>query len=369
MRIVITGGGSAGHIVPAVQVINELKQRDPNLELLWIGSGVGMEKDLVPKYGIEFHAVATGKIRRYFSFKNLSDLIKIPFGVLQAGKILAQFRPQVVFSKGGFASIPTVIAAWMQNIPVLVHESDIVPGLANKRLAWFATKVALSFPDQHDYFEPGKTFVSGFPVRKDIFSGDKQRALNFCKFTQEKPLLLITGGGQGSVRVNEAILPIIPQLTQKFNIVHQCGQFQYEALKPQVEPYVQEGSYRLYPYIHEEMADILKAADVVVSRAGSSIFELAALHKRMILIPLEESANNHQHENAVYFSEAGLAKVLVEKNLEPHILYKNVLDLFYGVKEEDVARAASKVIKEDAALEIAGWLMRLAHYGKNKLES
>ncbi len=180
--------------------------------------------------------------------------------------------------------------------------------------------------------------------------------------------MLITGGGQGSVRINEAVLPILPQLLEKFNVVHQCGQLNFEELKPQVEQFVQEGSYRVYPYIHEQMPDILKASDIVVSRAGSSIFELAALHKRMLLIPLEESANNHQHENAVYFSEAGLAKVLVERNLEPHILYKNILDIFYEVKEDDVARAAESVIHENAASDMADWIVKLSHYGKNKIE-
>lgn len=368
MRVVITGGGSAGHIVPAVQVINALKEKDPNLELLWIGSRIGMEKDLVPKYGIQFQAVLTGKIRRYFSFSNITDFLRIPFGVIQAGKILASFKPQVVFSKGGFASIPTVIAAWMQNIPILSHESDIVPGLANKKLAWFTTKIALSFPDRRNYFEKDKTFVSGFPIRQDIFNGDKERAIRFCNFTNpNQPILFITAGGQGSVRINNAIVPILPELVQKFNIVHQCGQFQYEELLPQVQQYVDQGVYKIFPYIHNEMPDILKAADVIVSRAGSTIFELAALHKRMLLIPLEESANNHQHENAVFFAEAGLAKVLVEKNLEPHILYKNVLDIFYELKEEDIEAASQKVIHPNAAADMAEWLLKLSHYGKNKV--
>jgi UDP-N-acetylglucosamine--N-acetylmuramyl-(pentapeptide) pyrophosphoryl-undecaprenol N-acetylglucosamine transferase len=368
MKVIITGGGTSGHVIPAIEVANAIRERDPNVEFLWIGSHVGMEKDLVPKFNIPFVAVSTGKIRRYFSLKNISDLIKIPFGILQAGRILANFKPQVVFSKGGFASIPTVIAAWMQNIPILTHESDIVPGLANKKLSWFTTKVALSFPDRRNYFDPSKAFVSGFPVRKDALNGDKQRALDMCNFADPaKPVLFITGGSQGAVRINNAILPIISELVKKFNIIHQCGSFQYEELKPQVEGFVNEGSYRIFPYIQNEMPDVLKAADVVVSRAGSTIFELAMLHKRMLLIPLEESANNHQHENAVYFSESGLARVLVEKNLKSHILYKNILDLFYQVDEEKISEAAQKVIHENAASDMADWVLKLSNYGKNKI--
>ncbi len=370
MRVLITGGGTAGHIMPAVEVAKALKAKVPDAEFLWVGSTTGMEKDLVPKYGFEFTSVSTGKVRRYFSFKNISDMAKIPGGILQAGNVISRFKPQVVFSKGGFVSIPAVIAAWMQNIPVLAHESDIVPGLANTRLAWYATKIALSFPDRNHYFDEKKTFVSGIPVRQDIYHGKRERALEICKFKEDRPIIVVTGGSQGSVRVNEAVLEILPQLLTKFNVIHIAGDLNYGELEERTKNFVEEGSYRLFGFVGDEMPHFLAAAEMVIARAGAtSTFELIALKKKMLLIPLAESANNHQHENAQYFAEAGVAKVLLEKNLEPHILYKNVMELLYDVKEEDIAAACEELVHEDAAAVMADWLIKLSYYGKNRLES
>lgn len=367
MRIVITGGGTSGHVVPALQVADALKRKDPTVELLWIGSFHGKERELVNARGISFRAIPTGKLRRYFSLQNFTDALNVPKGILAAGRILKQFKPQVVFSKGGSVSFPASVAAWMQNIPLVTHESDIVPGLANERLAWFATHIALTFPDTKHRFPAEKTVVTGIPIRQDIFNGSKDRARATFGLTDEKPVLLIIPGSQGSVRINEAVAEILPQLLEKFQVIHVVGEASYAEYLERYKDIIAHQVYRVFGYIGSDLPDAYAIADVVLARGGSSMFELAALGKRNLLVPLAESANNHQHENATYFHDLGISNVLLEKNLEPHLLYRNLVELMYNVDPAKVTEAARSVIFPNAASDIANMILGLVYYGKNKI--
>lgn len=367
MRILFTGGGTAGHILPALEVVKELQKE--NHEFLWIGSVNGMEKELVTRMGIPFQTVASGKLRRYFSFKNIGDMLRVPIGIFQAESRIRKFKPHVVFSKGGYVSFPVVVGAWMQNVPIVIHESDIVPGLANSQLSWFATRVALTFPDREKRFAADKTLLTGMPIRSEVVRGDRERGRTFAKIADEKPMLLIMGGSQGAKVLNDAVSLILPELLQKFAVVHLCGKHQYEELTEQHAEQITQGSYRLFAYVYDEMPDLLAASDVVVSRAGAtSIFEIAALGKRNLLIPLSESANNHQQENAEYFQELGISRILLEKNLEPHILYENIMKLLFEVRESDIAESAKKIIQPDAAQKMVGMIKELANAGHWKLK-
>ncbi|MCK5490540.1 MAG: UDP-N-acetylglucosamine--N-acetylmuramyl-(pentapeptide) pyrophosphoryl-undecaprenol N-acetylglucosamine transferase, partial [Candidatus Pacebacteria bacterium] len=243
------------------------------------------------------------------------DILKIPVGIIQSLYYIYKFKPDIVFSKGGFASVPPVIASWVLKIPIITHESDIVPGLANRIIARFASKILISFSAAEKYFDKSKVILTGNPIRSDIEKGSRENALEFFKLSPDLPTVLIFGGSQGAQKINEMVLEILPNLIEKCQIIHQCGDKNYKEIKNKISElnlkYPER--YRVYPFIKKEMKDAFALADIVISRAGAnSLAEIVALQKPNILIPLSTSANNHQPENAKFFAEKNASLIIDE---------------------------------------------------------
>ncbi|WP_418755486.1 UDP-N-acetylglucosamine--N-acetylmuramyl-(pentapeptide) pyrophosphoryl-undecaprenol N-acetylglucosamine transferase, partial [Eubacterium ventriosum] len=220
-RIILTGGGTAGHVTPNIALLPRLKELDYDIH--YIGSYNGIEKELIEQLGIDYHGISSGKLRRYFSLKNFSDPFRILKGLNEANKLMKSLKPDVVFSKGGFVSVPVVMAAKRHHIPTIIHESDMTPGLANKLSIPSATKVCCNFPETLEYLPKEKAILTGSPIRQELLSGDRKAALEFCGLTEDKPVILIIGGSLGSAVVNDAIRTILPELLQNFQVIHLCG--------------------------------------------------------------------------------------------------------------------------------------------------
>ena len=246
-RIVLTGGGTAGHVTPNMALIPVLKEK--GYDIHYIGSYEGIEKKLIEEMDIPYHGIATGKLRRYLSVKNLTDPFRVIKGLSEAKKIIKELKPDVVFSKGGFVAVPVVLAAKSNHVPCIIHESDMTPGLANKIAIPKASKVCCNFPETLEKLPPGKAVVTGTPIRKELFEGDSAKAMTFCGFKELRPTLLIIGGSTGSVRVNEAIWSCLDEITKKYNVIHLCGKDKTNKAKPNTENYVQ------FEYIKSELAD------------------------------------------------------------------------------------------------------------------
>lgn len=321
-RIVLTGGGTAGHVTPNIALIPQLKEH--GFDIQYIGSYDGIEKKLIEDLGIPYHGIASGKLRRYFDLKNFSDPFRVMKGYLQAKKLLKHLKPDMIFSKGGFVTVPVVQAAKGLHIPVIIHESDMTPGLANKLAIPAATKICCNFPETISYLPQGKAVLTGSPIREELHSGNRLRALKFCGFSSEKPVLLIIGGSLGSVAVNTAIRGILPELLKTFQIIHLCGKGNVDESLTNTSGYVQ------YEYIKQELADLFALADIVVSRAGANaICELLDLRKPMLLIPLSASASRgDQILNARSFQKQGFCEMLEEENLTPDTLLSAILSLY-----------------------------------------
>ena len=308
-RIVLTGGGTAGHVTPCIALIPQLKQEGYDIE--YIGSYNGIERKLIEEYQIPYHGISSGKLRRYFDLKNFTDPFKVMKGYIEACKILKTVSPDIIFSKGGFVTVPVVLAAKKHKIPVIIHESDMTPGLANKLALPTATKICVNFPETLEYLPAGKAVLTGTPIRKELFSGNKVRGLDFCGFTANKPVLLIMGGSSGSKAINEIIRGILPTLLREYQIVHLCGKGNLDQRLNATAGYMQ------FEYIKAELSDLLAAADLVISRAGANaICELLALRKPNILIPLPAaSSRGDQLLNAESFEHQGYSYILKEENL------------------------------------------------------
>ncbi|HAV11527.1 MAG TPA: undecaprenyldiphospho-muramoylpentapeptide beta-N-acetylglucosaminyltransferase [Candidatus Moranbacteria bacterium] len=330
MRIILTGGGTGGHLFPLIAVAKKLKEKlGPEAEFLYIGSGAPMEREAMEKEGIPVKNVKSGKLRRYFSLKNVTDAFRIPVGIVQSLWILLRFMPDAVFSKGGFASVPIVIAAWIYRIPVLIHESDAIAGLANEISAKFAKRIAVSYPSAKKYFPEKKTAVIGTPVREDIIGGDPAAGRAQFFLTQSKPTVLVLGGSQGSQIINGAIVRVLPRLLQRAQVIHQTGADNYERVVHEAAEYgIKAGreGYVAIPFLDTEtLRNAFAVCDLVVSRAGANfISEIAANGKPAILIPLGTAANDHQRMNAHDISQVGGALVLEESNLGEHILLQKI---------------------------------------------
>lgn len=321
-RIVLTGGGTAGHVTPNIALLPRL--RELGYEIQYIGSYDGIEKKLIEEFDIPYHGIASGKLRRYFDLKNFTDPFRVAKGFFQAKKILKQIQPDIIFSKGGFVSVPVVQAARQLHIPVIIHESDMTPGLANKLAIPAAVKVCCNFPETIPCLPAGKAIVTGSPIRAELRSGNKLAALKFCGFTAEKPVLLIIGGSLGSVAVNTAIRNILPDLLKSFQIIHLCGKGNLDLSLNGTPGYVQ------YEYIKQELADLFALADIVVSRAGANaICELLELRKPNLLIPLSAAASRgDQILNAKSFQKQGFSEVLQEEELTPELLLTSIQSLY-----------------------------------------
>ena len=321
-RIILTGGGTAGHVTPNIALIPRL--RELGYDIQYIGSYDGIEKKLIEELGIPYHGIASGKLRRYFDLKNFTDPFRVIRGFGQAKKLLKQLKPDIIFSKGGFVTVPVVQAAKSLHIPVIIHESDMTPGLANKLAIPAASKVCCNFPETVPHLPAGKAVVTGSPIRAELRMGNRLAALNFCGFTADRPVLLIIGGSLGSVAVNTAIRNILPKLLEKFQVIHLCGKGNLDSSLEGTTGYVQ------YEYIKKELADLFALADIVVSRAGANaICELLELRKPTLLIPLSAAASRgDQILNAESFRKQGFSEVLQEEDITPEILLDRILQLY-----------------------------------------
>lgn len=320
-KIVMTGGGTAGHVTPNMALFDSL-QKD-GYEIHYIGSYEGIEKGLIEDKKIPYYGISSGKFRRYRSWKNLTDPFRVLHGFFQARRLLGRIRPNVVFSKGGFVSVPVVMAAKTRHIPVIIHESDLTPGLANKLAMPSATKVCCNFPETLPYLPKEKAVLTGSPIRQELLHGNKQAAKDFCGFTGDLPILMVMGGSIGSVYINNAIRGCIDTLLTKYQIIHLCGKGNIdESLKD-------KKGYAQFEYISENLPDLFAAADLVVARAGAnSICELLALHKPNILIPLSRNASRgDQILNANSFANQGFSAVLEEEEVTSEKLMATIDDV------------------------------------------
>lgn len=353
-RIVFTGGGSAGHVTPNIALFPKLKKK--GYDIHYIGSYEGIERKLIEDYRIPYYGISTGKLRRYFDVKNFSDPFRVMKGFMEAKKILKTLKPDVVFSKGGFVSVPVVRAAASLKIPCIIHESDMTPGLANNLCIPVACKVCCNFPETMQGLPPEKAVLTGSPIREELTKGEKERGLELCGFNASKPVIMVIGGSQGAAGINTLVRDALPKLLEDFQIVHICGKEKIDNLL------LNTVGYKQFEYVKDDLKDLFAMADIVISRAGAnSICELLALRKPSLLIPLPTSASRgDQILNAKSFEAQGFAMVADEDYLtgvtlteKVHELYftrqsyidamhnskiKDSIDLIIGVIEETVAQ-------------------------------
>ncbi len=314
-KIVMTGGGTAGHVTPNIALMPALRKE--GFEISYIGSYDGIEKRLIEEQGVPYYGISSGKLRRYFNPKNFSDPFRVIKGYGQSIKLLKKIKPDVVFSKGGFVSVPVVLAAKFCRIPAIIHESDITPGLANKLAIPGAVKVCCNFPETLNYLPKEKAVLTGSPIRQELLKGSADAGRTYCKFPEaSKPVILIIGGSSGSRAINNTVRELLPQLLPDYNVIHLCGKGNLDTSLTQIAGYLQ------LEYANQELADLFALSDLVISRAGANaICELLALHKPNILIPLSANASRgDQILNANSFQAQGFSYVLEEENLSPETL-------------------------------------------------
>jgi len=320
--IVMTGGGSSGHVTPNIALMPRLEQLGYSIH--YIGSKNGMEKQLIENLGVPYHSINSGKLRRYIDIKNITDLFRILDGLRQSISVLRKLKPKVVFSKGGFVSCPVVWAAWFCRIPVVIHESDMTPGLANRLSIPAASKICYTFPESKEHISAEKGILTGLPIRKSLLSGDKSIGLKACGFSDKKPVVLIIGGSQGSENINKVIKKGLNSLLVDYQICHICG-------KNNVDPSLKSlSSYSQFEYIDEEIPHFLAMADIIVSRAGATtLFEMLALQKPNILIPLSKKASRgDQILNAESFEKQGFSYVISEENFDEKALTEGIMEVY-----------------------------------------
>lgn len=346
MKIVFTGGGTGGHIFPIVSIVQKIKKIFPNedlknLEMFFLGPKDPFYSQILRKEGIQAKEISAGKIRRYFSIidflRNIRDLFfKIPIGIIQSYFVLKRIRPDLIFSKGGYGGLPTVIAGYKLKIPIFLHESDVTPGLANKLSFKYAKKIFTAFPKEDlENIHRGKMIFAGNPIREEILKGNKEFAEKLFNLTGEKPVLLILGGSQGAQRINDVIIECLKEILELFEVIHQCGAKNYKELFEQTSV-IFEGDknlkkfYHLYDFLGENLLKhAYKTSDLVISRAGAGVIsEILAVGIPSILVPLPESAQNHQAKNAYAVKNYGAAIVIEESNLKPHFLVEKLKFLF-----------------------------------------
>ena len=323
-KIVMTGGGTAGHVTPNIALFPALRAED--YEIHYIGSFDGIEKKLIEDFDVPYYGISTGKFRRYFDPKN--------------------FKPDVVFSKGGFVSVPVVRAAASLKIPCIIHESDMTPGLANKLCIPVSRKICCNFPETFDMLPPEKAVLTGSPIREELSTGNKEVGLAFCGFNHEKPVIMVMGGSQGAAAVNQAIRDALPKLLEKYQVVHLCGKDKMDNLLLTVP------GYKQFEYIKEEMKDLLAMADLVISRSGANaISEILALRKPNILIPLP-SGRGDQLLNADSYEAQGFSIVINEDDLTTKVLLQKVEELWQN--KETYVKTMSESKQRDAIGQIMG---------------
>lgn len=317
-KIILTGGGTAGHVTPNIALLPTLKEH--GYEIHYIGSKDGIEKKLIEELSIPYYPISSGKLRRYFDWKNFTDPFRVLKGFSDAKKIIKKIQPDVVFSKGGFVTVPVVKAAKSCGVPVIIHESDMTPGLANRLCIKSACKVCCNFPETVSCLPKGKAVLSGSPLRAELFKGSREKGLHFCSFEADKPTLLIIGGSLGSKVINLAVRQLLPELLKSWQIIHLCGKGNLD------DTLTNLSGYRQYEYIQNELPDLFAASDIVISRAGANaICELLALKKPTILIPLSAAASRgDQILNAKSFEKQGFSYLLEEEKVNKESLLKAI---------------------------------------------
>ncbi len=351
-KIILTGGGTAGHVTPNIALLPALKEAE--FEISYIGSYHGIEKQLLKEQKIPYYGISSGKLRRYFDIKNFSDPLKVIKGFGQSIRLMRKLKPDIVFSKGGFVSVPVILAAKFCHVPSIIHESDLTPGLANKLAIPNAAKVCCNFPETLKYLPQDKAVLTGSPIRSELLSGNKENARRLCGFTKEKPVLFIVGGSSGSKFINDTIRGLLPELLKTYQVIHMCGKGNIEAALDRT------AGYKQFEYIGKELNDIFALADLVISRAGAnSICELLALHKPNILIPLSANASRgDQILNAQSFEKQGFSVVIEEEIITPdkllniiHETYKNRERYVTAMRQSSTINSVEKIlslIKETA---------------------
>lgn len=321
-KIVLTGGGTAGHVTPNIALLPALKEA--GYEVAYMGSYEGIEKKLVEDYHLPYTGISTGKFRRYLDPKNLTDPFRVIKGYAEARKYLKEYKPDVVFSKGGFVSVPVVRAAASLKIPCIIHESDMTPGLANKLCFPVAKKICCNFPETLRMLPEEKAVLTGSPIRAELAKGNKLAGLDMCGFTANRPVIMVIGGSLGAANVNKAVRDALPRLLQDFQVVHLCGKDKLDNLL------LTTPGYKQFEYIKAELKDLFAMADIVISRAGANaICELLALRKPNILIPLPASSSRgDQILNAESFASQGFSIVLNEDDLTTDLLVEKVQELY-----------------------------------------
>jgi len=349
-KIILTGGGTAGHVTPNIAMIERLGRM--GLQVEYIGSDRGIEKTLLANTGISFHSIDAGKLRRYFDWQNFIDIFRVGLGFIQSLWLMFDLRPELVFSKGGFVSTPVVWAAWLFRIPVIIHESDSTPGLANRLALPFANKICYSFPETIEHLPGEKAIYTGIPVREDLLHGNADLGRELVQFKTGKPVLLVIGGSLGSEIINQTVRNALEDLLTAFNVIHICGSGRMQETLTHYE------GYRQFEYLHDQLKHVLAITDLVISRAGATmLFELLALKKPALLIPLSlKASRGDQILNARSFERQGYSMVLQEDELNKKTLLRCVeklhsrrnqyIDAMVTFNEEGALHQVLAVIEE-----------------------
>lgn len=370
MKILFTGGGTGGHFYPIIAVAEAVRDivraehlLDPSL---YYAAPEPYDREMLTANGIAFVPTAAGKIRRYFSLLNFFDLFKTGWGIFRSVLRVFFVYPDVVFGKGGYASFPSLIAARLFGIPVVIHESDSVPGKVNRWAGTFARHAALSFPEAASYFPQGRTVVTGNPVRKAALHVSPEGGREFLKLDQAAPVILVLGGSQGSVALNEAVLGALPQLLPRYQVVHQCGEHNVAEVESRSRIVLGDSPhrdrYKPFGYLNDVALRMAAGiASVVVSRAGSTLFEIAAWGKPSILVPLPDAAEDHQTKNAYAYARAGACTVIDQNNLTPGLLAAELSRIIGSLQlMAAMSAAAAQFSRPDASATIARLILDIA---------
>ncbi|MBI2042545.1 MAG: UDP-N-acetylglucosamine--N-acetylmuramyl-(pentapeptide) pyrophosphoryl-undecaprenol N-acetylglucosamine transferase [Candidatus Nealsonbacteria bacterium] len=364
-----TGGGTAGHVFPIIAVVRELNRMGVKAEYIYIGPKDDFGSMLLSQEGVKVKIISSGKIRRYLNWRSalynsFDILFKIPFGFAQSFFYILLHSPNVIFSKGGYGSLAPIFCGWILRRPIILHESDVAPGLANKILSRFTKQILVSFPVPYtEYFSAAKMISVGNPIRRELLEGSKEGAARIFELSGEKPLILIIGGSQGAQFINNLILNILPQMIENFEIIHQTGEKKYAEIKAEARVIIAKEMDRYYhpvSFLREiELREAYTAADLIISRGGSgSIFEIAAVGKASILIPLANSAQDHQVKNSYTYADRGAAIVMEEANIAPHFLLEKMKNLFARPEDlERMSQNAHKFAKPDSAKLVAEYIL------------
>ncbi|MCR5676362.1 MAG: undecaprenyldiphospho-muramoylpentapeptide beta-N-acetylglucosaminyltransferase [Lachnospiraceae bacterium] len=321
-KLILTGGGTAGHVTPHLALIPRLRER--GYEIVYIGSYDGIEKRLIADFDVPYYGISTGKLRRYFDPQNFSDPFRVLKGCREAFSILRKEKPDLIFSKGGFVSVPVIRAGALLRIPSILHESDMTPGLANRLCIPVAKTVCCNFPETLSHMPADKAVLTGTPIREELRKGNAADGRALCGFKDDKPVLMIIGGSSGAQAINEVVRQALPKLLPEFNVVHICGKEKMDNLMLTID------GYKQFEYVKNELKDLFAMADVVVSRAGANaICELLALKKPNVLIPLSlRSSRGDQILNAQSFEQQGFSVVIDNDELDDAILIEKIHEVY-----------------------------------------